>query len=636
MLLRSAILAWVATCLTESMVVDLAALPPYGAPDHTHESVLDPDGVFTVLWTPDLDKQEVVWEIHARTRGWLGFGFSSNGGMDGADIVTAWVEDGKLHLQDRHGVGPEMPPEDEISDWRPLYARENDTHTMLVVARDVNTCDPDDYKLTNETVRLLYAWGEEDPRGDQPAYHGPRRGNRYGLVLIPFHRDGLPKDFETITIRQSIVLPHNQDTFYWCHIEKIPEWKEKHHYIGFDMIYGKNARSNLHHSVAFECHTQDDTDPAELLERHVGQPGYECYTQNMPPEFYLCERFLINWAIGSEGELLPEKVGIPLRHEHGGATYLMFQSHYDNKQLERDVTVEWGMRLHHTTQLRQWDASIIGLGHSLIFSLTVPPRTSDWLVAGHCSSACTAAALPPEGVNIFTVFLHGHYLVRAIRLRHFRGPKELPPIAIDAHYAADFQQSRRLSREVKLLPGDHLTVECDYNSESSGSASFTGWRADDEMCQAFINYYPRVPLAVCRSSPHPRLLTRLFHLKGFQSDLDLSTFEFNPEVGDGRRYQEAVNALPWPSLDKQSINKEIIHGDQFIKCQYNYGIPLKLDTNVTGYPRAVSFVPPEDKFCALRSKHGRVSASASVLSPSSTLTFLPWLLALVVAAVVAV
>uniref|UniRef100_A0A0P4WA35 DOMON domain-containing protein n=1 Tax=Scylla olivacea TaxID=85551 RepID=A0A0P4WA35_SCYOL len=630
-LLRLAVLAWVGACLAGSMTVDLATLPAYDAPDHTHESVLDPDGVFTVLWTPDLDKQEVVWEIHARTRGWLGFGFSSNGGMGGADIVTAWVEDGKLHLQDRHGVGPKMPPEDEINDWRPLYARENDTHTMLVVARDVNTCDPEDYVLTNETVRLLYAWGEEDPSGDQPPYHGPRRGNRYGLVLAPFHRDGLLEDFETITVRQRIVLPHTQDTFYWCHIEKIPEWKEKHHYIGFDMIYGENAHSNLHHSVAFECHTQDGTDPAKLLESHVGHPGYECYTPNMPPEFYLCERFLINWAIGSEGELLPEKVGIPLRHEHGGATYLMFQSHYDNKRLERDVTVEWSMRLYHTTQLRPWDASIIGLGHSLIFSLTVPPRTSDWLVVGHCSSACTAAALPPEGVNIFTVFLHGHYLVRAIRLRHFRGLKELPPIAVDTNYAADFQQSRRLSREVKLLPGDHLTVECDYNSETRDTATFTGWRADDEMCQAFINYYPRVPLAMCRSSPHPRLLTRLYHLKGFQSDLDLSTFEFNPEVGDGRRYQEAVNALPWSTLDKQKINSEIIHGDQFIKCQYNYGISLKLDTNVTGYPTAVPFVPAEDKFCALRA-----SASASVLSPPPTFTLLPWLLALVVVAVVAV
>ncbi|MPC47122.1 DBH-like monooxygenase protein 1 [Portunus trituberculatus] len=127
---------------------------------------------------PKVLHPEVVWEIHARTRGWLGFGFSSNGGMDGADIVTAWVEDGKLHLQDRHGVGPEMPPEDEISDWRPLYARENDTHTMLVVARDVNTCDLNDYVLSNETVRLIYAWGEEDPSGDHPPYHGPRRGNR--------------------------------------------------------------------------------------------------------------------------------------------------------------------------------------------------------------------------------------------------------------------------------------------------------------------------------------------------------------------------------------------------------------------------------------------------------------------------
>lgn len=101
-------------------------------------------------WCPEHIKapQEVVWEIYARTRGWLGFGFSSNGGMGGADIVTAWVRDGQLHLQDRHGVGPEMPPEDETSDWRPLYARENDTHTMLVVARDVNTCDHHDYPLT--------------------------------------------------------------------------------------------------------------------------------------------------------------------------------------------------------------------------------------------------------------------------------------------------------------------------------------------------------------------------------------------------------------------------------------------------------------------------------------------------------
>ncbi|KAG0724787.1 DBH-like monooxygenase protein 1 [Chionoecetes opilio] len=159
--------------------------------------------------------------------------------------------------------------------------------------------------LKHETVRLLYAWGEEDPSGDQPAYHGPRRGNRYAMPLTQFHREGLPEDHHTMMVSQRIAVPHTQDTFYWCHIEKIPDWPEKHHYIGYDMIYGENARSNLHHVVAFECHAQDGSDPGDQLEQYVGHPGYECYTPNMPPQFFLCERFLISWAIGSEALALP-------------------------------------------------------------------------------------------------------------------------------------------------------------------------------------------------------------------------------------------------------------------------------------------------------------------------------------------
>lgn len=40
-----------------------------------------------------------------------------------------------------------------------------------------------------------------------------------------------------------------------------------------------------------------------LPERYVGHEGYECYTPNMPPDFNFCEKFLINWAIGSEVSL---------------------------------------------------------------------------------------------------------------------------------------------------------------------------------------------------------------------------------------------------------------------------------------------------------------------------------------------
>ncbi|XP_045598683.1 DBH-like monooxygenase protein 1 isoform X2 [Procambarus clarkii] len=529
--------------------------------------------------------------------------------MRGSDMVTAWVKDGRLFLQDRYGIDEGTPLLDDHPDWRPLYAQENDTHTVLVVARDINTCDPHDYVLTNDSVRMIYAWGEEDPTGPAPPYHGPRRGNRYALVLLPFHRQVLPTEAQVWTVKQKVTLPHTQDTFYWCHIEKIPKWETKHHYIGFDMIYGKNSRENLHHSVAFECHSNDGSDPGSVLEKHLDVPGYECYTPNMPSEFYLCERFLINWAIGSEGELLPERVGYPLGDLHGGATYIMFQTHYDNRRLERDVTVEWGMNIYYTDKLREIDASNMGLGHALLFSLTVPPRTPHWLVSGHCPSECTAATIPPDGINVFTVFIHGHYLARAIRLRHFRKGVELPPLAEDKHYAADFQQSRRLTKEVKILPGDHLTVECDYDSTGRAKGTFTGWKAEDEMCQAFINYYPRVDLALCRSSPHPRLLQDTFGLGSFQEDLNLDGFEFDPEVGAGQRYQEVMNSLPWDTMDKTTLNTKVLQGDQVIKCQYNYGIKMKLDTNVTRYPRATPFVPPSDLACAALNLHHVQGAS---------------------------
>lgn len=59
---------------------------------------------------------------------------------------------------------------------------------------------------------------------------------------------------------------------------------------------------------------------------------------------------------------------------------------------------------------RKSDAGNLALGHSLVFSLTVPPRSPYWELVGHCSSVCTSASLPPQGINVFIVFLHGHYL----------------------------------------------------------------------------------------------------------------------------------------------------------------------------------------------------------------------------------
>lgn len=49
-----------------------------------------------------------------------------------------------LRLQDRHGTGNVKPEMDEQQDWRLLRASENATHTVMVVVRDLSTCDDKD------------------------------------------------------------------------------------------------------------------------------------------------------------------------------------------------------------------------------------------------------------------------------------------------------------------------------------------------------------------------------------------------------------------------------------------------------------------------------------------------------------
>lgn len=57
----------------------------------THSEVLDRDGLVVLRWQPR--HQEILFRVEAETRGYVGIGFSPDGGMEKADIVLGWVED---------------------------------------------------------------------------------------------------------------------------------------------------------------------------------------------------------------------------------------------------------------------------------------------------------------------------------------------------------------------------------------------------------------------------------------------------------------------------------------------------------------------------------------------------------------
>ena len=68
----------------------------------------------------------------------------------------------------------------------------------------------------------------------------------------------------------------------------------------------------------------------------------------------------------------------------------------------------------------------------------------------------------------------------------------------------------------QVYPGDHLLLECEYDTARRTAPTFGGLSTREEMCLVFVLYYPRAPLADCRSLPALHTLTSALGISGSQ------------------------------------------------------------------------------------------------------------------------
>jgi len=112
-------LTW-SMCTSPLTLLALSAVAAVGGLQWTHRLALDPK--FHVSWTPS--EEEVTFEIQVgngisaiytlllcvqvATLGYVSLGFSPNGGMKGADMFLAWIDDhsGKVIAHVRRGYWP--------------------------------------------------------------------------------------------------------------------------------------------------------------------------------------------------------------------------------------------------------------------------------------------------------------------------------------------------------------------------------------------------------------------------------------------------------------------------------------------------------------------------------------------------
>jgi len=526
------------------MLVLLLALLGAGASSestHSHHAVLDRDGKVVLYWTPrDVD---IIFELHVETHGWVGLGFSPNGGMAGADIVVAWVTDaGEAIITDRHATDTSVPRLDESIDVTLEAGWENDTHTVVRFRRAWDTCDHQDMVLGTDTVRLIWAYHDQDPVHGHMIYHtlAWRGGRSIFLAEAPVPLISPDKPYQTWDIlADNVLLPEDDHTHYWCKIYRAPPITKKHHMIGLEPVIQPGHESYVHHMVLYECHVPEDVaaaagaSTADWFEQHVNQPGESCYSPNMPAEWSFC--LATNawaWAVGSDGEVLPDHVGMPLGEEHGGATYFMLETHYDNPAMHTPVMDNSGIRIRYTDQLREFDTSMLLVGSEVNFLQMIPPGQEHFTSLGHCSADCTEVGFPPRGITILSGVLHSHLAGRKMRLRHLRNGKELPVILEDKHYDFNYQASRVPAQETVVLPGDELLVECIYNTSMRERPTFGGLSTKDEMCLVFVLYYPRSSLADCRSLPALKTVTNALGIQDIYGHSFEKLVEFMKDIGD--------------------------------------------------------------------------------------------------------
>ncbi|CAG7674168.1 unnamed protein product, partial [Allacma fusca] len=529
---------------------------------------------FEVFWTANMERKNIVFKVVARTKGFVGFGLSPQGGMNHADVVMGGVKNGEPYFTDRFSTGKSEPKIDDNQDWTLLAAEENETHTTLQFERELDTCDNEDLPINDDTTKFIWSIGATD----DISYH-VKRGVAAVNILDVANPTVDVSQFDSWKIVVNTAIPHT-DTSYWCTMHKSPAYESKRHIVGFKVLLeNEKALEHNHHLILHRCRKPGHAKIEEFYDELVQTPGGLCYFadgSNINDIVDTCQAVVFGWGKGGNPYLfLPENVGFPL-NENGVQEYFVLEIHYDNIKNISGFQYETGVEVYTTTDQRENDAGVLFVAHDFVFTMIIPPATSDYVVNGHCSSACTQSQFPENGITVFNVGLHSHLAGRKIKLRQFRDGEELPWLANDDHYDFDYQQLRPLSDAKNILRGDQLTIECAYDStyKNPSAAVIGGLKTTNEMCAAYLLYWPRMTdLDFCAS-----VFTEygwLYWKMGIKSVNRDYQYRFDPlvmapETMAGKRFSEVVSTrVNWTSELKEELQQKTRFYDHFDICMAN-------------------------------------------------------------------
>ncbi|XP_064648507.1 DBH-like monooxygenase protein 1 [Lineus longissimus] len=491
----------------------------------------------------------ITFEVIVKTTGYVGLGWSDKGGMDEADIITAWVDDeGTGHIQDRHGTGKVKPAIDTKQDVTLLLAQETNGYTSVKFTRPLDTCDEEDRPITTSTMRMIWAYGSSDPTNADALYqhdYGNRGTKSMRLIgIAPLTTFVMPENATSAEMKISNFTVPASDTHYECRLLEMPLLFEKHHVIRQEPIITPGNEAHVHHMILYLCPPSMNNQTYESLLAGGGGCG----------AFQSCRNPAFSFAIGGKGSTYPDTLGYPIGGDDE-PLYARLEIHYDNPQLRSDVVDSSGFLLIYTPILRANDIGVLLVGRAVSQTHIIPPKQEKFVSYSFCNTKCTDESFERGGVDkihMFGFLPHTHLAGRAVVTRHLRGDVELPYIGKDDNYDFNYQMTVVKDEKVEFKKGDELRVECTYNTMDRNLPVYGGKSTHEEMCMSFIYYYPRLPMVQCFSQPTFSTLQDIFSQ---HHNLD-SNFNLESVSGDQffdmmtRNMSWANAAAPWEKMEK--------------------------------------------------------------------------------------
>ncbi|XP_059212259.1 DBH-like monooxygenase protein 2 homolog [Centropristis striata] len=503
-------------------------------PDLPFMVYLDQNHLVSLKWGYDNPQGKITFKFTVNATGWVSFGFSTNGGMKGSDIVMGGVGPSGIYFTDRYAIGNSMPLVDEQQSYELLSLRESEGQTVMTFRRTIQSCDDKDFHITAQPIKLIYAYGITDDIG----YHGARRGTKE-INLLNYIPRTTPTSHNYFSATVNNVMIPQKHTYYHCKVMKFPSLSTKHHIYQFEPVIEKS--DNVHHMMLYRCHsfvTEPVEGPCHLIIRSVA-----------------CFMVVAAWGVGGGVFEFPEDVGIPVGGTENELLY-MLEIHYNNPNNEAGITDSSGLRLHYTATLRQHDVGILTTGIFPQSNYKIPPNASQFHTFGVCNTSLFSQMMHPvPDLYVFAVLMHTHLAGRKVRVGQYRNEEQIDFLALDENYNFDLQQSISLGNIKTIKPGDEIAVECTYSTLNRNNITEMGFATSDEMCLVFLYYYPEIQISECISQPNTRYPLLI-------SD---SMYAITSDQGDISAQENIQNSLPQIQWIRDEDNNIRFYGNGMVR-----------------------------------------------------------------------